>query len=378
MMSWWRRAPAVLVTLVGAAVGGGCVGLGVRQEPPDRPLVVTGDCWLAGVAGDTRGVVTADRRVVLAGEGLGIVQSRDGGRTFVRTRVGSVLHWPSLASEGTRVWVATVRQDVSGAQVVVGALGESIGLWVPVVTSPARFIDTELAVCDDGLLILLATEVFGPANTNEGVYSVRCFRSEDGGLTWTEAGSPVVGPKGVNVEDTRLAVLDHHTLLLAYEWEIREGQPSEIRMQRSNDGGFSWAPAGNLMDNQVADLEPGGFAVVGGDLWFVASSDHASPGVSYEGARIYLVRSFDRGSSWTRPEILIGETGQLSMGALVVDDAVLLPSLRSYGSVRRRSLALYRVDAVGRWRVPCVAGAIFDDGFERDVTRWSYPRPSRP
>lgn len=261
---------------------------------------------------------------------------------------------------------------------MVASLGDSLGAWVAALSSPEKLIDTELVALGGGGLVLFVSEVVGPANSNEGQYSVRCLYSGDGGVTWQLRSTPVAGPRGVNIEDPRAVLLKDGLMVLAYEWEEHEGRPSEIRYLRSPDGGGSWGSGGRLLPEVVGDLEPGGFAEVGDELWFVASSDHEAPGGSYAGAKIVLIRSADLGRSWSRPEVVVSEPGQVSMGAIVLPSTVLMPSLREYTSLRRRSLAIYRVDSIGRWRVPCVEGAVFGDGFEQSTLRWSQAFPNSP
>ena len=84
-----------------------------------------------------------------------------------------------------------------------------------------------------------------------------------------------------------------------------------------------------------------------------------------------MIRSLDGGETWTESRILISEPDQISMGGFVVHGMVVLPSIRRYRDAAERFLALYRMDAVGRWQVGCVRRSLFSAGFETgDATRW--------
>ena len=84
-----------------------------------------------------------------------------------------------------------------------------------------------------------------------------------------------------------------------------------------------------------------------------------------------MVRSSDGGTTWTESRTLIRSPDEISMGGVVVDGVVILPSIRRYSLARERFLALFRVDAVGRWPVPCARPGMFSAGFETgDFDRW--------
>ncbi len=250
---------------------------------------------------------------------------------------------------------------------IVASVGLGLGAPVVALTSSKMLIDTELVALGEGRLLLFVTEVDGPANSNQATYTVGCLASDDGGLSWERRSSAVIGPWGVNIEDPRAVVRADGTVLLAFEWEIEERGASEIMVQRSSDGGLSWSAASILWGGDApVDREPGGFVLVGSDLWFVVSTDGENPGMSYSGAEIAMIRSTDGGTTWTEPRTLIREPDQISMGAVVVDGAVILPSIRRYTTARERFLALLRVDPVGRWSVSCVQAGLFSAGFEPD------------
>ena len=362
---WFFRI-CLLTVLLGFGAGCGSVPLSSSKplERAPQSVVVDDQCRLAPVGGDTRMVVTDDGRVILIGVGLGIMQSTDGAYTFTPVAVPPGLRWPAITADGHRVWVSWIEHNDT-PRAIVASIGLGLGAPVVALTSLKMLIDTELVALGGGRLLLFVTEVDGLPNTNEAAYTVGCLASDDGGLNWERRSSAVTGPWGINIEDSRAFVTADGTVLLAYEWEIEEGGASEIMVQRSSNEGLSWSAASVLWGGGApVDREPGGFVSVGSDLWFIASTDRENPGMSYSGAEIAMIRSSDGGTTWTEPRALIREPDQISMGAVAVDGAVLLPSIRRYTTPRERFLALLRVDPVGRWPVSCVRAGVFSAGFE--------------
>lgn len=315
-------------------------------------MTVDEECHLALVRGDVSGALSAQGEVVLVAHGPGVLRSEDGGETFEKVAGPQYMLWPSVANDGSRMWVSWVHK-VAPSTVVVAALGTNLGLKVPVMESSRALIDTELVALGGGRLLLFVTEVDGSPNSNNAVYTIHCHMSATGGVTWAPRSVVVKGPLGVNLEDARAVVLRSGQVLLAFEWEEEEGGESEIMTVQSDDKGATWSQPSLLWGGKAADREPGGFGWIGDELWFVASTDESSPGRSYDGATISLIRSRDGGRSWSRPVLLIDEPNQLAMGLVVVDDAVILPSIRRYNEREKRYVALYRIDPIGRWRLPC-------------------------
>ena len=378
-MRWVFRI-CLLVAVAGLGVG--CASaptLEQRRGPARAPRFaeIDEDCRLAPVGGDTRLVATEDGRVILIGAGLGIMQSTDSGMTFSSIAAPKGIRWPSITADGRRVWVSWIERGGS-PRAVVASVGQGLGARSPVLTSSKTLIDTEILALGDGRLLLFVTEVDGRPNRNEAAYTIRCLASADGGLSWEKRSRAVSGPWGINIEDPRAVVAPDGAVLLAYEWESEEGGASEIMLQRSEDDGLSWSAASVLWGGATqADCEPGGFVKVGSDLWFVASTDVENPGMSYAGAEIAMIRSTDGGTTWTETRTLIREPDEISMGGVIVDGVVILPSIRRNSVARERYLALFRVDAVGRWPVPCTGPEMFSAGFESgQADDWDQGGPS--
>jgi len=334
-------------------------------------VAINEECRLAPVGGDTRLVATSDGRVILIGVGLGIMQSSDSGMTFASVATPSGIRWPSITADGRRVWVSWIERGES-SRVVVASVGLGLGARSVALTESKTLIDTEILALSEDRLLLFVTEVDGRPNSNKAAYTIQCLVSDDGGLSWEKRSRAVSGPWGINIEDPRAVLAPDGVVLLAYEWESVEGGASQIMLQKSEDGGLSWSAASVLWGGSAqADCEPGGFVNVGSDLWFVASTDAEHPGVSYSGAEIAMIRSSDGGMTWTRSRTLIREQDQISMGGVIVDGVVILPSIRRNSVARERYLALFRVDPVGRWPVPCIRQGMFSAGFETgDADHW--------
>lgn len=310
-------------------------------------------CRLTSVHGDTRGTATGPHSLVLVGEGLGVIRSVDDGRSFDSIDEGQDLHWPSITSLGGRVWVSWVRPG-DEAQAVVSVLGRKLHPPVVVFSSSRNLIDTEIVARANGELLLFVSEVDGKPNVNRATYRLICFSSQDQGESWSQASFAVSGPWGINIEDPRAIERADGTILLAYEWEPEEKGPSRILIQSSKDGGRSWSAASVLWDGISSDREPGSFFQRNDRLYFVASSDAASHR-SYSGGRLSVLSSSDGGKHWSRPIYPISERDQLSMGAIVLSDRILLASLRFYMS-HHPVLYLYPLDPLGLWRLSCGPG----------------------
>jgi len=308
-------------------------------------------CRLGSVGGDTRGVATGPHSLLIIGEGIGLLRSEDDGRNFERLRLDETIHWPSISYGRGRAHLSWIRVRKGRSAAVVSTLGRKVHSAVEVFSSKKNLIDTEILVRSNGEIMLMVSEVDGVPNCNRASYQMHCFVSSDGGTNWTERSRAVSGPWGINLEDPRLIEMPGGRILLAYEWETQEGGASRILIQHSDDGGWSWSSPAVLWGGKAADREPGGFYRRNGVLYFVASTDRGS-GRSYAGARLAILSSADGGKSWSRPWMPISEIDQLTMGAIPLQDRILLLSLRFYSS-HHPVLYLYPIDPLGLWRLSC-------------------------
>jgi len=304
------------------------------------------------VQGDTRGVATGPHSLVIVGEGIGVLRSVDDGETFREVDPAPGIRWPSLCSRGKDVWISWVSLE-EGSVARVAFLGGKLQPPVDVFSSRNHLIDTEILALQDGKLLLLVSEVKGKTNCSEGRYGIHCFLSADGGKSWEARSQAVSAPWGINIEDPRLVQLEDGRILLAYEWEEKDRGASRILIQSSEDEGRSWSAPALLWGGRASDREPGSFFLRKGRLYFVGSWDHFS-GASYAGARLAILQSLDDGGSWRRPIEPIPEINQLSMGAVVLKDRILLLSLRFYIS-GQPVLHVYPLDPLGLWRLGCSA-----------------------
>jgi hypothetical protein len=301
--------------------------------------------------------------LVLIAGGLAVARSADNGRSFVITQGPVDCQWPGVDAVGDRLYLACVEADVTNRLLFLVSEDGGRRFEPPeeLVSSRHALIDVELVALSDGHLLVLVSEVDGPANRNAARYRIRAFRSADGGESWEDGGVVVEGLFGVNIEDTRAVWLGGDDILLAYEYELREGGVSAIRQLRSRDGGESWGEETGLWGGHPsADLEPGGFMRFDdGELWFVASTDEQAGGGSYGRATIRRVVSQDGGHSWSEPETLVDQEDQISFGAVMLATGeIALPSLRFYQIYRERALYLYLVDREAPGEFHCATESV--------------------
>jgi len=333
------------------------------------------DCRVARATGDVAAVLRDSRELVIVGGGVELLRSSDLGQSWRREVLPVNCRWPDVAEVGGRLLVSCSEPGAPGRLLVITERAGH-GWSAPVVVDATTdlIIDTNLQPLPGGSVLLFATHIDRADDLDNAVYTVRVYRSGAGGDNWSGAEVVTLGRRGEHLEDTRSALLDDGSLLLAYEIETAEAAPSQIHQRRSSDGGRSWSSESVIWSG--ADTEPGGYLLFpGGELWFVASSDERAGGGSYDRASILMRRSGDGGRSWTAPEILVDREDQISFGGVVFPGGeVLLPSLRHYNERRNRQLSLYVVDRDPTNGARCASTPISADGFETGLgPQWREP-----
>lgn len=331
------------------------------------------DCRVADASGDVAVVTRTSGEVVIAGGSVELLRSDDRGRSWRRDPVASRCGWPGIAEVGGRLMVSCSERRGDRRLLVIVERADA-GWSDPLAVDATRelLIDTGLQPVGEREVLLLATHLDRPDDRDDAVYTIRAYRSADGGGSWSGPAVVVRGPRGLHIEDPRTILLGDGTLLLAYELEPAEGGVSTVVQRRSSDGGRSWSEPVEIWGG--ADVEPGGYVRFDdGGLWFVASTDQLAGGGSYDRASILVRRSSDDGRSWSAPEPAVAVEDQLSFGgAALPGGEVLLPSVRRYSDRDRRELAVYRVRRDLAGGAGCASPPISSDGFEDGPpSRWS-------
>jgi hypothetical protein len=352
--------------LIGVVVAFGACASTDRPGPrPDDAAPAAPDCRVARATGDVAAVLRDSGELVIVGGGVELLRSTDLGQSWNREVVPVSCRWPDVAEIGGRLLVSCSERGAQGRLLVITEqAGRGWSAPVAVDATTDLMIDTNLQPLPGGSVLLFATHIDRADDLDNAVYTVRVYRSGAGGDDWSGAEAVAVGRRGEHLEDTRSALIDDGSLLLAYEVETAEAAPSQIHQRRSLDGGRSWSSESVIWSG--ADTEPGGYLLFpDGELWFVASSDERAGGGSYDRASILMRRSGDGGHSWTAPEVLVDREDQISFGGVVLPGGeVLLPSLRHYNERRNRQLSLYVVDRDPTNGARCASTPISADGFE--------------
>ena len=373
MQLMWLPRPSILIPAL--LVAAGCASTGTLDTAVPVAEPTAPDCRVVRATGDVTALLRSSGELVIVGGGVELLRSRDLGQSWRREDLVLNCRWPDVTEVAGRLVVSCFERGAPG-RLLVMAEDPGNGWSAPVVVDVTAelIIDTNLQDVPGDAILLFATHIDRPDDLDHAVYTIRAYRSVDGGGSWSGAEKVVVGRRGEHLEDTRSVLLGDGTLLLAYELEVAEAAASKVHQRRSVDGGRSWST--ELVIWSGGDVEPGGYVLFAdGELWFVASSDELTGGGSYDRASILTRRSADDGQSWSAPELLVDLEDQISFGGVVLPgDEILLPSLRHYNERKRRQLSLYVVNRDRTHGARCASVPISADSFEGGLgPQWRRP-----
>ena len=165
---------------------------------------------------------------------------------------------------------------------------QAINIRGGVTAKEALKIDPTIVKAGD-VYVLTYTQIEGTVNNADadaenGVYTVKCMRSEDA-VHWTQT-ADIVTYKN-NIEDGDMVYVEQSgELYYFFEKELYDKGPSSICVIRSKNGGLTWE---NEMELLPADADQELAAAYAADHGFCIyySSDCEQTGASYEGAKIY-------------------------------------------------------------------------------------------
>lgn len=322
------------------------------------------DITIDGVTGD----------LVVAGNGLRLFRSTDGGLSYTDQWLGVDGSWPSVVFSDGVLFVAAGRWGTPSEVFVMRSFdgGQTFTDPVAAYSSTAnRLVDPEVLVAQNGDVLLFLTEIVTDIE-GPGYFVVRLLRSPDGGDSWLWLSDVVTGPPDVKIEDPKAIELPGGDLLLAYEYEIEDLGASRIEQMRSRDSGSTWESPTVIWDDVPgSDDEPGGYQLVEpGEIWFLASTDEDDV-EGYTEAVVKRKASDDGGLTWRDKLTLISVPDQIVFGSSMGPSGHLALATVRYYTTTPRTLAVYHVDpeVPGAW---ACAPLVFVDGWDGGTgDRWS-------
>jgi hypothetical protein len=199
-----------------------------------------------------------------------------------------------------------------------------------------RSTDPWVTFAPDGTLHQLAlsfNDVAPPFEARDFDHALLASRSTDGGLTWSDP-VPVIRDTDANVfNDKQSITADPHDADFVYAvWDRLVFPTSEranviagfvtasfrgpVYFARSTDGGVTWEPARKIFDPGQQNQTIGNQIVVlpNGDLVdvfdMILNFSNASPG---RGLHVALLRSTNRGTTWSRSPIVVSRLGTIGV-----------------------------------------------------------------
>jgi hypothetical protein len=199
-----------------------------------------------------------------------------------------------------------------------------------------RASDPWLSFTTDGTVYLLSLSFSGATLAADSTSAMLVLRSSDGGAHW---GTPqvLISDGGGTFNDKGAIAADatdpHHVYAT---WDrLRVGGSGPTYFARTSDGGASWEPAAPIYDpgpgNQTLGNIP--LSLADGTLLVVFTEYDSVPGGAT--ARLRVIRSPDRGTSWSAPVTIATEHSagvrDPNTGTIVRDGAGL-PSIAADAS----------------------------------------------
>ncbi len=316
--------------------------------------------------------ITGD--LVVAGPGLRLFRSTDGGLRYSHRWLDVEGSWPSVVFQDGLLFLAAGRWGTPSEVFVLRSIDGGQTFMEPVVAYSSTtnlVVDPEVVVLQNGDVLLFVTEI-ATGKGGPGYFAVRLLRSTDGGDSWLLVSDVVTGPPDVKIEDPKAIELPGGDLLLAYEYEIEDLAASRIEQVRSRDSGLTWEPPTVIWDDVPgSDDEPGGYQQVApGEIWFLASTDEDVV-EGYTEAVVKRKVSIDGGITWRDKLTLISVPDQIVFGSSMKPSGHLALATVRYYTTTPRTLSVYHVDpeVPGAW---ACAPLVFVDGWDGGtINRWS-------
>lgn len=221
------------------------------------------------------------------GTGIGLVKSTDGGAT-----------WGAVQTLGASRSIRSIHVNPSSPTTVLVATDaglfrstDSGANYAAVASIPSTYTCWDLAWA--GGSTMLVTVETDPANAN-GDTAGKIFRSTDGGATWAAA-------TGTGATATRISLSSapsNRQILYAMAGKS-DGQL--LAVYKSLNGGATWATTSST---GITDI-------LGGQGWYnhAVLVDRANPDVVYLGGTLYLAKSTNGGSTWTKKSDWLAQNG---------------------------------------------------------------------
>jgi hypothetical protein len=179
----WIKVVAGLLVLAAS----GCVTVEVSaNETAAEPSAVL-DCRVMAATGDMAALLRGSGELVMVGGGVELLHSTDLGVSWRREDLELSCSWPDVAESKGRLLISCAKPKPPGRLLVMAE--DPDGGWaapVEVDGGADLFIDTHLQVLPDGEVILFATHIDRPKGLDDAVYTVRLYRSGDGGASWSD------------------------------------------------------------------------------------------------------------------------------------------------------------------------------------------------